>query len=85
MIERLQRMIARGSADFHSGSLTAYKIQDSGGGAHKTHRPQGGNTVRSSEYSYFSHKICPQERSKRPRAGKHVKQGQKSQRRPGLV
>ena len=25
MIERLQRMIARGSADFHSGSLTAYK------------------------------------------------------------
>ena len=25
MIERLQRMIARGSGDFHSGSLTAYK------------------------------------------------------------
>ena len=25
MIERLQRMIMRGSADFHSGSLTAYK------------------------------------------------------------
>ena len=25
MIEQLQRMIARGSGDFHSGSLTAYK------------------------------------------------------------
>ena len=25
MIERLQRMIGRGSGDFHSGSLTAYK------------------------------------------------------------
>ena len=64
MIERLQRMIAWGSADFHSGSLTAYKIRDSGGGAHKTHRPQGSNTVRSSEYSYFPIKYAHRKEAK---------------------
>ena len=59
MIKRLQRMIARGSGDFHSGSLTAYKSRTLVEELTRLTDPQGGNTVRSSEYSYFSHKIGP--------------------------
>ena len=57
MIERLQRMIARGSGDFHSGSLTVYKSRNLVEELTTLTEPQGANTVRrshsSSEYSYF--------------------------------
>ena len=86
MIQRLQRMIARESADLHPGSLTAYKSRTLV--EELTRRTDSKVEAQFIVwiYSYFSNKICAQERSRRPGAGKHAKQqGEKSPRRPGLV
>ena len=89
MIERLEWMIVRGSGDFHSGSLTVYKsrtlVEELTRLTDSKVPTQYVEVIQVRNIHTFSQKICPQERSKRPRAGNHVKQTEKSQRRPVLV
>ena len=81
MIKRLQRMIARGSGDFHSGSLTVYKSRTLVEELTRLTDPkvptQYVEVIQVRNIHTFPQKIWPQERSKSPRAGKHVKQGEK--------
>ena len=78
-------MIGRGSGDFHSGSLTAYKSRTLVEELTRLTDSKVATQYVVQNIHIFPPKICPQERSKRPRAGNHVKQGEKSQRRSVLV
>ena len=77
MIERLQRMIGRGSGDFHSGSLTAYKSRTLVEELTRLTDPKVATQYVVRNIHIFPIKYGPRKEVKSPRAGKHVKQGEK--------